>query len=245
MSSLGTGYDFSAMTFSPDGRVFQVEYAAKAVENSGTAVAIRCVDGVVFGVEKIIFSKLLETSSNHRNFTIDKHTGLSFSGLAADARHLVNRARTEASNFKTFYGREISGKLLAQRLAQYIQNYTLYSFVRPFGCSLLLGKHLPNEKPSLFVLEPSGNFFGYKAYAVGRRKQQACTELGKLALDSITMKEALVAIARIIYTIYDESKDKEFSLEMSWIGSETQFKHEIVPQGIVDSVINSAKQKIS
>ncbi|KAK7880645.1 hypothetical protein WMY93_032723 [Mugilogobius chulae] len=76
MSSIGTGYDLSASTFSPDGRVFQVEYAMKAVENSSTAVGIRCKDGVVFGVEKLVLSKLYEQGSNKRIFNIDRHVGM-------------------------------------------------------------------------------------------------------------------------------------------------------------------------
>ena len=88
MSSIGTGYDLSTSTFSPDGRVFQVDYAQKAVESSGTAVAIRGKDGVVFAVEKIITSKLYEKSANRRIFSIDRHIGMAGSGLYADVRQL-------------------------------------------------------------------------------------------------------------------------------------------------------------
>ena len=99
MSSIGTGYDQSTTTYSPDGRVFQVEYATKAVDNSGTAIGIRCVDGVVMGVEKQKLSKLMVEGSNRRIFTVDKHTGMAISGLQADARqvrqaHSCNPTRT-------------------------------------------------------------------------------------------------------------------------------------------------------
>jgi hypothetical protein len=76
MSSIGTGYDLSTAQFSPDGRVFQIEYAMKAVENSGTAIAIRVKDGVVFAVQKIITSKLHERGTNRRISTIDEHVGV-------------------------------------------------------------------------------------------------------------------------------------------------------------------------
>ena len=88
MSSIGTGYDLSTSTFSPDGRVFQVDYAQKAVESSGTAIAIRGKDGVVFAVEKIITSKLYEKSANRRIFSVDRHVGMAGSGLYADVRQL-------------------------------------------------------------------------------------------------------------------------------------------------------------
>ena len=97
MTSIGTGYDLSASQFSPDGRVFQIEYAGKAVENSGTAVAIRGKDGVVFAVEKIVTSKLYEKGANRRIFNIDTHIGMAAAGLVTDARQLASIARDEVS----------------------------------------------------------------------------------------------------------------------------------------------------
>jgi hypothetical protein len=76
MSSIGTGYDLSVTTFSPDGRVFQIEYATKAVDNSGTVVGIKCKDGVVLGVEKLIPSKMLLEGSNRRIHAVHKHAGM-------------------------------------------------------------------------------------------------------------------------------------------------------------------------
>jgi len=84
MSSIGTGYDLSASQFSPDGRVFQVEYAQKAIENSGTAVGLRGKDGVVFAMEKLVTSKLYEPGANRRLFGIDRHVGMAVGGLLAD-----------------------------------------------------------------------------------------------------------------------------------------------------------------
>lgn len=110
-------YDYSVSTFSPNGRVFQVEYAGKAVEKSGTAIGIRCKDGVVLGCEKNIQSSMLVPTSNRRIHTLDLHSGLALSGLAADARQLVNKARDEASEYRSFYGSAIPGKVLSDRLA--------------------------------------------------------------------------------------------------------------------------------
>ncbi|KAK4822542.1 hypothetical protein QYF61_015548 [Mycteria americana] len=105
-------YDLSASTFSPDGRVFQVEYAMKAVENSSTAIGIRCKDGVVFGVEKLVLSKLYEEGSNKRLFNVDRHVGMAVAGLLADARSLADIAREEASNFRSNYGYDIPLKVI-------------------------------------------------------------------------------------------------------------------------------------
>ena len=126
MSSIGTGYDQSTTTYSPDGRVFQVEYAAKAVEGSSTAVGIRCKDGVAMAVEKPKLSKMMVEGSNRRIFSMDKHSGLCVSGMIADARQIVNHGRYEASRYMDFYGCGIPGQVLCDRIAGLMHNYTLY-----------------------------------------------------------------------------------------------------------------------
>ena len=133
MSSIGSGYDLSAGQFSPDGRVFQVEYAIKAVENSGSVIALRGKDGVVFGVEKIITSKLYEEGSNRRVHSIDTHIGAAVAGLLSDARAVVNRARDEAANYRNTYQVPIPLKSLTERLGKYIHHFTVYGNLRPFG----------------------------------------------------------------------------------------------------------------
>ncbi|KAF5930170.1 hypothetical protein HYC85_031043 [Camellia sinensis] len=103
MSSIGTGYDLSVTTFSPDGRVFQVEYASKAVDNSGTVVGIKCKDGIVMGVEKLIASKMMLPGSNRRIHSVHRHSGMTVAGLAADGRQVVARAKSEATNYESIY----------------------------------------------------------------------------------------------------------------------------------------------
>ncbi|KAF9945598.1 hypothetical protein BGZ65_010576, partial [Modicella reniformis] len=109
MSSIGTGYDVSVSTYSPDGRVFQVEYAGKAVENSGTAIGICVKDGVVLAVEKLIQSKLLVPGANRRIQNVDRHIGIATAGLLADGRHIVKRAREEAQGWRDIYRQPIDG----------------------------------------------------------------------------------------------------------------------------------------
>ncbi|KAG1973196.1 proteasome subunit alpha type-3 [Pimephales promelas] len=218
MSSIGTGYDLSASTFSPDGRVFQVEYAIKAVENSSTAIGIRCKDGVVFGVEKLVLSKLYEQGSNKRIFNIDRHVGMAVAGLLADARSLSEVAREEASNFRSNYGHDIPLKHLAERVAMYVHAYTLYSAVRPFGCSFILGSHDEDDGPQLYMVDPSGISYGYWGCAIGKAKQAAKTEIEKLQMKEMTCRELVKEVAKIIYIVHDEVKDKAFELELSWVG---------------------------
>jgi 20S proteasome subunit alpha 7 len=243
MTSIGTGYDLSASTYSPDGRIFQVEYANKAVDNSGTVIGLRVKDGVVLAVEKLVHSKLLVPGANRRIQAIDRHIGLASSGLLADGRHISNRARDEAANYRDNYRELAPLKELSDRLSLYVQAYTLYSSVRPFGCSTILGG-VDKNGPSIYVIEPSGVFYGYHGAAVGKGRQLAKTELEKLKLSELTLREAVFEAARIIHLVHDDAKEKEFELELSWIGDETNGRHVPVPKDLFEEADRKAKEAL-
>lgn len=149
-------YDLSASQFSPDGRVFQIEYAGKSIENSGTAIGLRGKDGIVFAVEKLITSKLHESNAGQRIFTVDKGIGLTMSGMMADGRALVDVARQEASNYRQEFNRTIPIKILNDRISSYMHAYTLFSAVRPFGASVILSSWTAESGPEMYTIEPSG-----------------------------------------------------------------------------------------
>ncbi|CAK9172937.1 unnamed protein product [Ilex paraguariensis] len=220
MSSIGTGYDLSVTTFSPDGRVFQVEYAAKAVDNSGTVIGIKCKDGVVMGVEKLIASKMMLPGSNRRIHSVHRHAGMAVAGLAADGRQIVARAKAEATNYESTYGEPIPVKELTERVASYVHLCTLYWWLRPFGCGVILGGY-DRDGPQLYMIEPSvattsvfphllcalactmtyvpdcfqlPRYFGA---AIGKGKQAAKTEIEKLKLSEMTCREGVIEIAKI------------------------------------------------
>jgi len=232
MSSIGTGYDLSASQFSPDGRVFQVEYAQKAVENSGTAIALVGKDGVVFAVEKIVSSNLYLPGTNKRIFTVDEHVGLACAGLLADARAIVDVARNEAANFRGEYGVPIGCKFLSERVANYLHAYSLYSAVRPYGCAVIVASYL-DRKPAMHVISPSGHIYGSFGAAIGKAKQNAKTEIEKLKLKELTCKQLLKEAAKIIYMGHDPVKDKKFELEMSWVCADSAGRHEAVPEALL------------
>ncbi|KAJ7047518.1 20S proteasome subunit [Mycena alexandri] len=244
MTSIGTGYDLSASTYSPDGRIFQVEYANKAVENSGTAIGLKVRDGVVLAVEKLVHSKLLVPGANRRIQTVDRHIGMATAGLPADGRTVASRARDEASSFRDFYRSPPTLATIADRLGHFVQMYTLYSSVRPFGLSTILGA-VDKDGPALYVIEPSGVFFGYHGAAVGKGRQLAKTELEKLKLTELTAREAVIEAARIIYLVHEDAKEKEFELEMSWIGPETNGQHVAVPKDLFDEAETKAREALT
>ncbi|KAL7753992.1 putative proteasome subunit alpha type-7 [Sorochytrium milnesiophthora] len=264
MTSIGTGYDLSSSTYSPDGRIFQVEYANKAVDNAGTAIGLKCKDGVVLAIEKLVQSKLLVKGSNRKIQTVDMHIGIASSGLHADGRHLVGRAREEAVNWRNTYKQPVSGRALVDRLSMYVQAYTLYSSVRPFGSSTIIGA-VDKDGPCLYMIEPSGVYYGYHAVAVGKGKQVAKTELEKLKLSEMTCRDAIKEAARMylqflcmgclsaadcllplsIHVVHDEAKDKEFELELSWVCAESNGKHAFVPAGLAAEAEAWAKNALN
>lgn len=241
MSATGSGYDYTVTTFSPDGRVFQVEYAMKAVEKSGTCVGVQCKDGVVLGVEKAVVSKMLVEGSNRRLYTVDMHTGMGTAGLSADARQLVNFARNEAKSYKGFYGHDVAGKTLADRIAGQVHMHTLYWYLRPFGAQVMVANYDEQQGPGLFMIEPSGQVYKYFACAVGKNKQGAKTELEKINFAEVTCREAVTKIAEIIYKLHDDVKDKDFELEMSWVCDESNRKHVMVPADVRDEAKKAAE----
>jgi len=241
MTSIGTGYDLSASQFSPDGRVFQIEYAGKAVENSGTAVAIRGKDGVVFAVEKIVTSKLYEKGANRRIFNIDTHIGMAAAGLVTDARQLASIARDEASSYRQDYGSSVPLPQLIQRVSSYMHAYTLYSSVRPFGVTAMIGTWSKDKGAELHCLDPSGISYGYWGCAAGKAKSNAKTELEKIKIQEMTCAELVKEAAKIIYMVHDEVKDKMFELELSWVGEFTNGVHQKVPDNVHEEAEKFAK----
>ncbi|KAF2759226.1 N-terminal nucleophile aminohydrolase [Pseudovirgaria hyperparasitica] len=275
LSQHGTGYDLTNSVFSPDGRNFQVEYAVKAVENGGTAIGIRCKDGVVLALEKLVTSKLLKPNANKRISTIDRNMGVVSSGLLPDARHFVSRSREEAASWRQMYKAPIPVSALADRMGQYTQAYTLFSSVRPFGVTSIIagwdseaevgvdgqvgsgpsigagGKQDIKKKggPYLYMIEPSGMYWAYYGAATGKGRQSAKSELEKLdlAAGELSLEQGIKEAARIIYVAHEDSKDKEFELEMCWVSSlagPTKGRFEEVPKDLREEAEKLAKKAI-
>lgn len=169
----------------------------KAVENSGTVIGLRAKDGVVLAAEKLIMSKLHEAGTNRRIFNIDKHVGMAFSGLIADARQIVEIARKEAANYRSQYGTSIPLQYLHERISMYMHAYTLYSAVRPYGCSIILASCDSTDGPSMYTIDPSGVTYGYYGCAIGKAKQSAKTEIEKLKLPGMSCRELVKEAAKM------------------------------------------------
>jgi proteasome alpha subunit len=168
----GGGYDHAITVFSPDGSLYQVSYAAEAVKKGSTALGVKCKDGIVLAVDKSLPSDLVESESFEKIFQIDDHMATASSGIIADARVLVDRARVQAQVHKLTYDEEISIMALTKSIGDLKQMHTQYGGLRPFGVSLIIAG-VDTEGAQIFVTEPSGAFLEWKATAIGSGKPQA------------------------------------------------------------------------
>ena len=166
------GYDRAITVFSPDGRLFQVEYAREAVKRGTTSIGVKCSEGIVLAVDKRTTSSLVEATSIEKIFKIDEHIGAATSGLVADARALVERARVEAQINKITYSEPIRVDSLSKKLCDMLQLYTQNGGVRPFGSALIIGG-VYDGTCKLFETDPSGALIEYKATAIGSGRSAA------------------------------------------------------------------------
>eukprot|EP00657_Telonema_sp_P-1_P009874 TRINITY_DN410_c0_g1_i1.p1 TRINITY_DN410_c0_g1~~TRINITY_DN410_c0_g1_i1.p1 ORF type:complete len:260 (+),score=63.77 TRINITY_DN410_c0_g1_i1:217-996(+) len=235
MSGIGTGYDLSTSTYSPDGKVFQVDYAGKAIDASGTVIAVQCKDGIVMAVEKMVRTKLLVEGSNRRSFKVAKHAGMAVAGFQADARQIVLRARSECEQYKSSYGGSIPPHVLNDRMASFMHLYSVYWTVRPFGVGIMLATH-GRDGYELYQLDQAGAAYRCFAGAIGKARTAAKTEIEKLNLEELSAQDALFELGKIIHTVHDDVKDKAFELELSWISEQTNNEFLLVPKEMKDEI---------
>lgn len=196
MSGAGTGYDLSPTTYNPEGKVYQVEYALKATENGGTIVGLKCRDGVLLAGEKNVISKMMVEGSNKYVFGITKEIGAVVTGVIPDGKAIISRARQEAAQYSEFYGLAIKPSVVAERTAQYMYLYTLYGGLRPFGSVVIIAGKQHNDY-KLFMLDPSGGLFEYYSCAAGKGSQVCRTEIEKLKIEDLTVREAVYHVSKM------------------------------------------------
>lgn len=160
------GYDRTIAVFSPDGRLFQVEYAKEAVKKGATSLGLVFKNGVVLATIKQTID-LLIPNTVEKLFEVDDHIGAVAAGLLADARIIVKELRVKAQINRVTYEEAVDVWSLARDLGDRMQLSTLYAGLRPFGTSLLLGG-VDSTGPHLIESDPSGTLYEWKAYAIGR-----------------------------------------------------------------------------
>jgi 20S proteasome subunit alpha 5 len=202
-------YDRGVNTFSPEGRLFQVEYAIEAIKMGSTAIGIQTSEGVILAVEKRITSTLLEPSSIEKILEIDSHLGCAMSGLNADARTMIDHARVQAQNHTFVYDEPIKVESITQAICDLALRFgegaqgeeSIMS--RPFGVALLIAGCDENG-PQLFHADPSGTFTKYQAKAIGSGSEGAQTELQENYHKSLTLKEAEALSLKVLKQVMEE-----------------------------------------
>lgn len=216
-------YDRAITVFSPDGRLFQVEYAREAVKRGTTTVGLKFKGGVILIVDKRIASRLMEPKSIEKIFQIDHHIGCATSGLVADARILVDQARIIAQINKVTYDENMGVEDLVKRICDYKQNYTQYGGVRPFGTALLVvgvddvGEHL-------FETDPSGALVSYKAGSIGAGRNAVMEVFEEQYQEGMSQDDAIVLGLRALKKATEEEKLNPKAVEIGLVKRGENFR---------------------
>ena len=199
-------YDRGITIFSPDGRLYQVEYAREAVKRGTASIGVRAADGVVLVVDKRIRSDLMEQTSVEKLHKADDHVGIASAGHVADARQLIDFARRDAQVNRLRYEEPIGVESLTKDITDHIQQYTQVGGARPFGVALLIGG-LENGEPRLFETDPSGTPYEWKAIAIGSDRSDIQGYLEDGYDESMPLEEAVGLALRALGSVQEDGLD--------------------------------------
>ena len=200
-------YDRGVTTFSPEGRLFQVEYAIEAIKLGSTAIAIMTQEGIVLAVERRTQSPLMIPSSLDKIMEIDSHVACAVSGLTADAQSMVEHGRVQAQNHFFTYNESMPVRSLTQSLCALSANFGTDdedSMSRPFGVALLVAGHDVDNGYQLYHTDPSGTFVSYQAKAIGSGSEGAQTSLQEEYRKDMTLKEAETLALSTLKAVMEE-----------------------------------------
>ena len=235
MNRRSSAYDRVSTMFSPDGRLYQVEYASKIVEQGTMGTAIVYDKGILFGADKKIVSRLILADSVEKLFKVDDHIGAISSGLVGDARRLVQIARREAQENKMYYEEKIEVETLVKRLCAVKQLFTQYAGMRPFGVSFIIGG-VDDSGKRLFETEPSGALAEYTAIAIGKEKKEAMKLFEKDYKENMPLEEGIDLIMRALQKGLDE-KEKLDVNRIDFALIEEGKKFERIPKQKLKSIL--------
>lgn len=236
-------YDRSVNTFSSQGRLFQIEYALKAIQQGWTTLGIQVNGGVVLASEKKLSSKLQVPSSIEKISKINDKTICAFSGLLSDARSLIDHARVEAANHWFVYNEEIPLESLVSSICELTMSFAenkkkkdndeeeKRKISRPFGCSLLVAGIDKGKKPVLLRNDPSGNYSRFKACCIGAGGENGMLTLSELYKEDMSLQDAILLAGKVIKENMEQKINKN-NVEISYIDANNSKITNLTPEEI-------------
>ena len=212
-------YDRGITIFSPDGRLYQVEYAREAVKRGSPSIGIRTSDGVVLAADTSTRQPLQERSSVEKIHKADDHIGIASAGHVADARQLIDFARQMAQINRLRYQEPIGAEALAKFVTDHIQQYTQIGGARPFGSSLIIGG-IEDGSPRLFETDPSGTPYEWKAVSIGSDRPKIKTFLEENYSSDLSLENGIELALKALAEVNEEGLEAE-GVGMATIPTET------------------------
>jgi proteasome alpha subunit len=225
-------YDRGITIFSPDGRLYQVEYAREAVKRGTASIGVRTTDGVVIAVDKRIRSPLMERDSVEKIHKADDHIGIASAGHVADARQLIDFARRRAQVNELRYGEPIAVETVTKEVTDYIQQYTQVGGARPFGVALIIAG-IANGEPRLYETDPSGTPYEWKALAIGADRGDIREYLEDNYSDEMDLDDGVELALAALASVNDGSLTPE-GIGVATIAVENEQFHELTDDEKVD-----------
>ncbi|MEM2095099.1 MAG: archaeal proteasome endopeptidase complex subunit alpha [Candidatus Caldarchaeum sp.] len=236
-------YDRAITVFSPQGRLYQVEYALETVRSGSTALSLILDEGVVLAVEERMHTKLQSPDFSWKIFQIDEHIGAATAGLNSDARVLVDNARVYSQTLRLSYDEEPLVEAVARRVGDIMQIYTQHAGVRPFGTALLIGG-VDKTGPKLFYVEPSGLVLEYNAWAIGRGAEKVREIFENNYRRSMSLQEGVETALKALVESVDKIEEG-WTVRLVTIPSSTK-KYTMTPQDklqpMLSEMLKSKKQ---
>lgn len=233
------GYDMTPTMYSPDGRIYQVEYAIETVKRGTLAIGISSKDGIVMAVEELP-RKLQVPGLTQKIFQVDDHIGVAAAGYIPDARVQVDDARMFSQSHKLIYDEQVDVETVAKHLADRCHQYTQYSGVRPFGVALIIAGVDPRGN-RIYVTDPSGTFVSYSAVAIGAGAEEVNAFLEKNYADDMPLSDA-AALAIAAIDLKSEQSDEPKNIKMALITKERKTL-EKVSDADLEKYAQAAKEK--
>ena len=213
-------YDRAITIFSPEGRLYQVEYALELVKRGAPIAGVSSPEGVVLAANETPENRLEDPQYFRKIFQLDEHVGAAIAGLSSDARVLIGQSRVFCQSNKLIYDEPVGLEILTRRISDQAQVYTQNAGVRPFGVSMILAG-VDSTGSRIFTADPSGSYRGYHATAVGRKSDEAIKLLEEQYRSDMNLDEA-TALAVEAVKLASDSELTTKTCKVAFIPVETK-----------------------